>query len=107
MGRVHGSQDDGERVMFFVGGFVLLTVCINAQTCPGLVNSLGIAKMAASRKRLLVIIYQKICEKFDCIPTDQHSEAVVEAINEMLDEVERHLDDNDEEEKDGHGNHVR
>jgi NhaP-type Na+/H+ or K+/H+ antiporter len=47
------SEDDANRVLFFVSGIAFLTTCVNATTCPYLVDYLGITNVPEAEARLL------------------------------------------------------
>jgi len=54
LSKIHaGVQDsDPDRVLFFVRGVALMTMVINATTCPALVTYLGITKERSAKRRL-------------------------------------------------------
>jgi len=91
------SAEDGERVLFFVGGVVLCTLVINAQTCPHLVQSLGVAKMASSRRRLLQIMYRQMTDMWFRVSEGKVSDEVNHKAEHMLDEVEKSLEGGDDD----------
>eukprot|EP00441_Pelagodinium_beii_P018078 CAMPEP_0197658826 /NCGR_PEP_ID=MMETSP1338-20131121/45465_1 /TAXON_ID=43686 ORGANISM="Pelagodinium beii, Strain RCC1491" /NCGR_SAMPLE_ID=MMETSP1338 /ASSEMBLY_ACC=CAM_ASM_000754 /LENGTH=987 /DNA_ID=CAMNT_0043235485 /DNA_START=82 /DNA_END=3045 /DNA_ORIENTATION=- len=47
------SKEDGDRVLFLVGGIAGLTLLINALTCPALVRTLGITQVPEARLALV------------------------------------------------------
>eukprot|EP00929_Paragymnodinium_shiwhaense_P123099 TRINITY_DN9657_c0_g2_i1.p1 TRINITY_DN9657_c0_g2~~TRINITY_DN9657_c0_g2_i1.p1 ORF type:complete len:1181 (+),score=264.47 TRINITY_DN9657_c0_g2_i1:100-3642(+) len=58
------SQLDADRFLFYVGGIAFLTLLVNAQTCPALVDGLGVAKMRETKKQMLGMFYKGMNDRF-------------------------------------------
>jgi len=59
-GVAHLTQDDADRVLFFVAGTAFLTTCVNASTCPILVAWLGITALPKSEAMMLAKFNQQL-----------------------------------------------
>eukprot|EP00419_Tripos_fusus_P005874 CAMPEP_0172685854 /NCGR_PEP_ID=MMETSP1074-20121228/20531_1 /TAXON_ID=2916 /ORGANISM="Ceratium fusus, Strain PA161109" /LENGTH=1191 /DNA_ID=CAMNT_0013505075 /DNA_START=29 /DNA_END=3604 /DNA_ORIENTATION=+ len=58
------KEEDGNRVLFYVGGVALLTLVINAVTCPLLVRFLEITKTPETKRKLMLRLYQQMADDF-------------------------------------------
>jgi NhaP-type Na+/H+ or K+/H+ antiporter len=83
------NQEDADRVLFYVGGIALLTLVINATTCPALVNHLGLTKTPETKRKLML----KIQEQLAMMAVKKDMPTPVKcAINRMLHDIKHHLD---------------
>merc|ERR1719350_2081547 len=60
--RADGNIDkkEADRVLFFVGGIALLTLIVNANSCPHLVRILGITQTPHVKERLIIMYHDKM-----------------------------------------------
>jgi len=82
------SDDDAHRVLFYTGGIAMLTMVLNAVTCPMLVKYLGITKTPLAKLRLLLDIHRQLVET---TKADKHPASVRRIVNALLDEIQDHL----------------
>merc|ERR1719162_517517 len=54
------GESDANRVLFFVAGIAFLTTCVNATTCPLLVDWLGITNLPEAEARMLQKFNQQL-----------------------------------------------
>jgi len=106
------SAKDGQRVLFYVGGIALLTLVINATTCPFLVNALGITRWPKAKKQMLLLLYKHLKFKAQQMPSNR---SVQTAISTVLADVKHHIQispegfsqDQDELEADGNSSGIK
>lgn len=82
------SEMDARRVLFYVSGVAALTLCVNATTCPFLVQVLGITQLPEAKHKILMILVQRLRHISNETP---RSAIVTKTIASMLDDVQRHL----------------
>lgn len=85
------AMRDANRVFFFVGGVALLTLCVNATTCPAIVRHLGITQMPKVKLKIMMMIHSQLKKLFDSRETCPSD--VQMAIGELLTELEMKLKD--------------
>jgi hypothetical protein len=83
------SERDADRVLFFVGGIAALTLCINATTCPYIVNALGVTQLPETKRRLLFMLRRHLLELCN---DESHPESVKEGLNEVLTEMQEQIE---------------
>eukprot|EP00811_Abedinium_folium_P010108 NODE_1934_length_2333_cov_6.985947.p1 GENE.NODE_1934_length_2333_cov_6.985947~~NODE_1934_length_2333_cov_6.985947.p1 ORF type:complete len:738 (+),score=225.01 NODE_1934_length_2333_cov_6.985947:138-2216(+) len=97
------SQLNGHRVLFYVGGIALMTLMINATTCPSLVRWLGITAMSDSKKKVVQLVHEHAMElgKQRCEEEEENRqrfcEAKRKAVDSMMRDVQAHLMEEDED----------
>jgi len=82
------SQIDADRVLFYVGGIALLTLSINATTCPALVRVLGVAQTPEVKIKLMQMLHSRLFKELsekDC------TEDVRQAVETMLEDLQHHI----------------
>jgi len=70
------SEMNANRVLFYTGGVAALTLIVNATSCPALVKFLRIAQMPATKKRVLLIVYEQLAAKVHKFKTSLEFENV-------------------------------
>jgi len=91
------SQEDGDRILFLVGGIAGLTLLVNAPTCPILVQGLGITQVPDGRLALVRSVAKRAqqhveAERLELIKesgTASHM-IVKECLARLYDEVNHH-----------------
>lgn len=83
------SEEDANRVLFYCGGVAFWTIVLNASTCPYVVKALGITRMPRSKRRMLMLIHRRLLE---ISREKDHPETVTKAIQDMLYDMEVHID---------------
>lgn len=91
------SQEDGDRILFLVGGVAGLTLLVNAPTCPALVQSLGITQVPEGRLALVRSVARRAQEHVEAARIDLMKEGgnvqhmiVRECLGRLYDEVNHH-----------------
>jgi len=80
------EQSEANRVLFFVGGIAFLTTCVNASTCPMLVDWLGITSLPEADASLL----QKFNNQLISFSQSQDNPAeVTQQLQAMLEGISR------------------
>jgi NhaP-type Na+/H+ or K+/H+ antiporter len=69
------SQEDGDRVLFLVGGIAALTLIVNASTCPSLVNGLGLTQVPEGRMALVRNVAKRAKEHVETMEKQMIDEA--------------------------------
>lgn len=82
------SEEDANRVLFYVGGVAFLTLVINAITCPALVKWLGITKTPETKRRLMLMIHQQLVDEF--VEPEEKSD-VRKALDVILQDLKHHI----------------
>jgi len=82
------SEKDADRVLFYVGGVAMLTLVVNATTCPLIVKMLGITSMKDSRRRMLMLMHRRLLEM--SAESTSHP-AVQRSIAHMLQEISQRI----------------
>ncbi|CAE7384973.1 NHX7 [Symbiodinium natans] len=54
------SPEDGQRVLFYVGGVAALTLVINATTSPFLVGALGITRWEHAKQNMMLLLHKRL-----------------------------------------------
>ncbi|CAK0859427.1 unnamed protein product, partial [Prorocentrum cordatum] len=92
-GHEHISEEDADRVLFYVGGVALLTLIINATTCPSLVKKLGLTKTPEAKMKLMSLIGEKIHRHMQTEIACQQdvTPRVTRKLSEMLHDMDDHL----------------
>mmetsp|Transcript_116033 Transcript_116033/g.300824 ORF Transcript_116033/g.300824 Transcript_116033/m.300824 type:complete len:1168 (+) Transcript_116033:66-3569(+) len=80
------GEAEANRVLFFTGGIAMLTLIVNATTCPKLVNRLGITATPHAKARVLLNIHRRMSEI-----TMHHRGPVKDVIDHLLKDVEHHI----------------
>jgi NhaP-type Na+/H+ or K+/H+ antiporter len=82
------TDDDANRVLFFVAGIAFLTTCVNASTCPALVAWLGVTALPESEATMLYKFNQQMVHES---ATRNNPPAVTERLQQMLNEIAHSL----------------
>jgi len=80
------EQHVADRVLFFTGGIAMLTLILNATTCPALVNHLGITSTTSTRARVMMQIQRRLVEL-----NSQGRPAPSRVVLRLLEDVEHHI----------------
>jgi len=84
------SQQDGERVLFFVSGVAFLTIVVNAVTAPAVVRLLGVTALPQAQQRLLRLLHKRLVL---LSASDGNPEQVTAGLKEMLKDVGHEIDE--------------
>lgn len=66
--KAKGNLDpaNADKVLFYVGGVALLTLAINATTCPFLVKRLGITNTPEDKVKLIKMLHGQLKFRMNC-----------------------------------------
>lgn len=82
------TEEQGQRVMFFVGGVAFLTTIVNAPTCPFLVSLLGITELPHSKELWLKKFTHRLLE---ISHSEKHPIDVTEALKHLVHEIDEDI----------------
>jgi len=83
------DDEDGRRVLFYVGGIAALTLIVNAPTCPALVRYLGITKTPAARQGML---YRLHAQFQTVLRKGTNAEATVQSMQGIITHIGHDID---------------
>mmetsp|Transcript_9954 Transcript_9954/g.31619 ORF Transcript_9954/g.31619 Transcript_9954/m.31619 type:complete len:987 (+) Transcript_9954:94-3054(+) len=83
------DAENANRVLFYVGGVALLTLLINALTCPALVKWLQITQTPDTKRKLMAKIHQQLVDDF--LENDGMRTGVKQNLDVMLGDLKDHI----------------
>jgi len=86
------SPIDGQRVLFYVGGVALLTLMVNATTCPALVKRLRLNRPSGTKQMMMLNVHRQmsdfVAEEGICTgPIGEHLHSMLGHVEEAIAKV--------------------
>lgn len=82
------TQQDADRALFYVGGVAMLTLMINASTCPMLVKRLGVTQLPQAKQQMMLLIVSQLQTKLEEKDLEQY---VSDIVGHVLEDLQGHL----------------